>query len=69
MKVLTQPDGSLALELSGEELEWLHQTLNECCNGFRIQNFEAKIGVDPAEVRQMLEQINDAYDAPIGYEG
>jgi hypothetical protein len=69
MKVSKQPGGSLELELSGEELEWLRQTLNECCNGFLIEDYNATIGTDDTVLRYLLDQIGDIYDAPIGHEG
>lgn len=69
MKILKQAGGSLELELTGDELEWFRQTLNECCNGLRIEDYMRTIGADVAVLRQMLDQIGDVYDAPIGREG
>ncbi len=68
MKVAKPPSAALELELSGEELEWLRQTLNECCNGFRVEDYNGTIGADEAVLRRMLDQIGDIYSAPIGQE-
>ena len=69
MKISKQPDGSFVLDISGEELEWFGQTLNECCNGFGVKDFQRTIGTDRAVLQGMLTQIGKMYAAPIGHEG
>lgn len=46
------------IELSLEQLEILESTLNEVCNGIKIEDFEDKIGISVEESRKELKLIN-----------
>ncbi len=55
--------------VNGDELYWFSQSLNECCNGFLVKNFDPTIGAARTAVVAMLAQIVTTYDGPIGQEG
>ena len=46
--------------LNSDERILLINTLNEVCNGFRIDNFEKKIGAHKERVARLLARISDA---------
>jgi hypothetical protein len=46
------------IQLSLEQLEILNNTLNEVCNGIKIENFEDKIGVSREVAKNELKIIN-----------
>ena len=48
---------SIELNLSKLELGILHSCLNEVCHGFKLADFELKIGADLEEVRSIFEQV------------
>ncbi len=57
MRITKRPTGELDMSLNLDELNWLGQALNECCNGFPLQNFRAQIGVEKGAAMQLLDQI------------
>jgi hypothetical protein len=69
MHIHKQTGGSLELQLTGEELEWFGQSLNECCNGFGVKDCEGTIGAKEDILQRLLDQIDAMYQAPIGGEG
>jgi hypothetical protein len=69
MTVTKRNDGTLELALTGQELEWLGQTLNECCNGFGVKDCKGTLGADENVLQSMLKRIGEMYQAPIGHEG
>ncbi len=46
------------IQLSLEQLEILNNTLNEVCNGIKIENFEETIGISREEAKKELKLIN-----------
>lgn len=69
MKLKKAKDGNIEIRLSGKELGWFRQSLNECCNGFGVKNFKATIGVDENVPLHLLDQLRPMFKAPVGYEG
>lgn len=68
MQITKDANGNVKLQLSEIELYWFGQSLNECCNGFRIADFKGSIGVDRETAVQLLDQISSMYSAPVGHE-
>lgn len=62
---ITKTDDQLDIRLNLDELSWLGQVLNECCNGFRIGDFESKIGVDRNTAIRLLDKIVAMYPATL----
>ena len=69
MIILKRGVDSLELNLTTDELGWIGQSLNECCNGFGVKDFEATIGAGEEVLQAMLDQVGLMYRAPIGHEG
>ena len=69
MNVLKRGVDTLELCLTTKELGGIGQSLNECCNGFGVKDFEATIGAGEKVLQAMLDQIGLMYRAPIGHEG
>ena len=69
MNLKKMENGNIEILLSGEELGWFRQSLNECCNGFGVKDFKAMIGVDENVPLHFLDQIRPVFKAPVGYEG
>lgn len=67
MNIRKLESGNIGIELQRTELRWFSQALNECCNGFRIKNFEATTGVEETVLLSMLDDIGEMYQAPAGY--
>lgn len=57
MQVTKTADGSIELVGKRNEMGWLTQTLNECCHGFRMPDFAAKIGSEKSAVVRLLDDI------------
>jgi hypothetical protein len=69
MTIVKNTDGGLNLALTGQELEWFGQTLNECCNGFGVKDHKQTLGADEDVLQAMLERIGAMYEASVGHEG
>jgi hypothetical protein len=52
-------NSSILIELSLDNLFILHNTLNEICHGFRLNDFESKIGVSREQAKDFLRFINN----------
>ena len=65
MQITKQPNGDVAMSLNLDELNWLGQALNECCHGFPMQDFHARIGVDRNVAVKLLDQIVAMYPSTI----
>jgi hypothetical protein len=64
MRINKGPTGDITMTLSDDERYLIKQCLNECCHGFRIQDFKRKIGADKAVVSQYLDQLGAAKVSP-----
>lgn len=53
------------VELSTEELRIIHQSLNEVCHGFILENFIEKIGVSKHATEALMDELGDIYDKAI----
>ena len=51
----------VVLGLSHHELGVMGNSLNEVCNGFRVADFERKIGVAKSEAEHYLDEIAEDY--------
>ncbi len=66
MQIMRTATGDLEVSLNLDELSLLGQTLNECCNGFGVTDFESKVGASKQTVVQLLDQIVAMYPATLG---
>lgn len=64
MDVSNASGGRVELTMSDDERYLIKQCLNECCFGFRISDFRAKIGAERSAVIKLLDQLQQAKDAP-----
>ena len=69
MNINRTDGGTLELDVTTDELDFLRQVLNECCNGFGVKDFEGAIGANEGALLKMLDQFRPMYKAPIGHEG
>jgi hypothetical protein len=56
MNVDRRADGDVEITLTGKELYAVRQCLNEVCNGFRVSDFKARIGVDESAAIELLDE-------------
>jgi hypothetical protein len=66
MKIEKQKDGTFEIDLNLDELHMFGQTLNECCGGFGVKNYEVTMGAPEPVVRRLLDQIVEVYPATLG---
>jgi hypothetical protein len=56
MNVARSANGLIELTVTGKELYTIRQCLNEVCNGFRVADFKARIGVDESAAIALLDE-------------
>ncbi len=62
MKIRQENEQEAIIILTKEELEILHATLNEICNGIAVFEFETRIGAQRSAVIDLLQSTTYALD-------
>lgn len=68
MEIQAQNDERVILRLSASEIGQWNNALNEVCNGFVVENFQAAIGIPMKGAVALLERMNSASpESPEGF--
>lgn len=67
MQVHKLQNGDIEIDMTTDELGSFGQTLNECCAGFGVADFQRAIGVEQEVVERLLDQIRPMYHVAVGY--
>ena len=59
MEILQFDSERIRLSLSRGELVFVNNILNEVCNGFRVADFVAQVGISQQDVRELLAKVHD----------
>jgi len=59
-------NGQVEIVATESERYIIAQCLNECCNGFKLADFEARIGAGRPHVEELLDKLTAMYPSRVG---
>lgn len=62
MNEVVVTEHSITLQFAVDELETIHQALNEVCNGLTIVDFEARLGVPREDAERLMRQLRESVE-------